>query len=40
MKPAKSILKLEVGDDIRLNEDEFVLLFEAFIAEIERKFAS
>jgi len=36
--PAKSILKLQVGDEIKLTETDFFLLFRAFFAEIETKF--
>jgi len=36
--PAKSILKLQVGHEIKLTESDFVLLFTAFFAEIEAKF--
>lgn len=36
--PAKSILKLQVGDEIKLTESDFVHLFAAFFAEIETKF--
>jgi len=36
--PAKSILKLQVGDEIKLTESNFILLFRAFFAEIETKF--
>lgn len=36
--PAKTVLKYEVGDKIRLTEQDFMLIFEAFFAEIERKF--
>lgn len=36
--PAKSILKLQVGDEIKLTESDFVLLFRAYFAEIETKF--
>jgi hypothetical protein len=31
-------LKLGIGDAIRLDEEQFVLLFEAFFSELERKF--
>ncbi len=36
--PSKSILKLQVGQEIRLTESDFVLLVTAFLAEIETKF--
>jgi hypothetical protein len=36
--PAQSILKYKVGDEIKLNEAHFVLLGNAFFAEIESKF--
>ena len=36
--PSKSILKLQVGEEIKLTESDFVLLFRAFFAEIETKF--
>lgn len=36
--PAKSILKLQVGDEISLTEADFVRLSSAFFAEIEAKF--
>ena len=36
--PSKSILKIQVGDEIKLTESDFVLLFKAFFAEIETKF--
>lgn len=38
MKSATSVLKYEVGDDIRLNEGDFRRLAEAFLNEIEAKF--
>jgi hypothetical protein len=34
----KSILKLEVGDDVRLSEADFVRLSKAFFDELEKKF--
>jgi len=37
--PAKSILKLQFGDEIKLAESDFVLLFRAYFAEIEAKFS-
>jgi len=36
--PAKSVLKLQIGDEIKLTEPEFARLFDAFFAEIEAKF--
>ncbi len=36
--PEKSVLKLRIGDDIRLDEAQFRRLFSAFFAEIENKF--
>jgi len=36
--PSKSILKIQVGNEIKLTESDFVLLFKAFFAEIETKF--
>ena len=38
LPPEKSILKLEVGDEIRLSEDDFVRLSKAFFAELEKKY--
>jgi hypothetical protein len=37
--PEKSILKYEVGDEIRLNVKDFTRLSNAFFAEIEAKFS-
>jgi hypothetical protein len=37
-KPQTSVLKLEVGDEIRLDEEQFLLLFDRYFAEIEKKF--
>lgn len=37
--PAKSVLKYRVGDDIKVNEAEFIRLSSAFFAEIETKYA-
>jgi hypothetical protein len=39
MNPASSVLKYQLGDEIRLTERDFVLLFEAFFADIEKKYA-
>ena len=36
--PAKSILKLQLGEQITLTESDFVRLFTAFFAEIGTKF--
>jgi hypothetical protein len=36
--PAKSVLKYKVGDELKLNEADFRLLYKAFFAEIESKF--
>ena len=36
--PAKSVLKHEIGDTIKLNEESFTSLFKAFFAEIENKY--
>jgi hypothetical protein len=38
LDPAKSILKFQFGDEIRLNETDFQLLSDAFFAELERKY--
>jgi len=40
MNPATSVLKLKVGEPIRLTEKEFVRLYKAFFTEIETKFWS
>lgn len=37
-EPAKSVLKYEVGDEIKLNEADFLLIYKAFFAEIESKY--
>jgi hypothetical protein len=36
--PETSVLKLRIGDEIRLDEKQFLALFEAFFAETRRKF--
>jgi hypothetical protein len=38
LNPAKSVLKLEIGDEIRLSGEDFARLSRAFFAELERKF--
>lgn len=38
MNPAKSVLKYQVGDEIGLNESDFLLISEAFFAEIASKY--
>src|SRR5712671_3649664 len=35
---AKSVLKYEVGQAIRLSERDFILLSKVFLAEVERKY--
>jgi hypothetical protein len=40
MSPAKSVLKLHVGDDIRMDQQRFLALSQAFFDEIERKFVA
>ena len=37
--PEKSVVKLKIGDEIKLTESAFVLLSRAFFAEIETKFS-
>jgi hypothetical protein len=39
MKPEKSVLKLEVGDEINVTEADFVRLADAYFNEIEAKFS-
>ena len=39
MKPEKSVLKLEVGDEINLTEGDFVRLADAYFDAIEAKFS-
>jgi hypothetical protein len=38
LNPEESVLKLQIGDPIRVTAEEFERLAAAFIAEIERKF--
>ncbi len=38
LSPAKSILKYQIGDEIRLSEADFLRLSKAFFTEIESKF--
>jgi hypothetical protein len=38
LNPTKSVLKYQVGDEIKLNEADFLLIFKAFFAEIENKY--
>ena len=38
LPPEKSLLGLEVGDDVKLNEADFVRISKAFFAEIEEKY--
>jgi hypothetical protein len=39
LAPERSVLKLKQGDEVKLTEDDFVRLSEAFFAEIERKYS-
>jgi hypothetical protein len=36
---ARSVLKIRVGDEIKLNDADFMRLASAFLAEIERKYS-
>jgi hypothetical protein len=36
--PTNSVLKYKIGDEIKLQEVDFELLFKAFFSEMERKF--
>jgi hypothetical protein len=38
LRPEKSVLKLRVGEDVKLTEADFVRLSKAFFAEIEKKY--
>lgn len=38
LSPAKSILKYQFGDEIRVNEVNFLRICQEFFAEIERKY--
>jgi hypothetical protein len=38
LKPAESVLKLELGDRIELTQDQFERLYRAFLAELKAKF--
>jgi hypothetical protein len=38
--PAKSVLKYQLGDEIKLKEEDFELLFKAFFSEMETKFGA
>ena len=40
MNPATSVLGCRVGDEIRLNEEDFLQLSKAFFAEIDSTFVS
>lgn len=39
LPPEKSMLRLRVGDDVKLSEADFVRLSNAFFAEIEKKYS-
>src|SRR6266699_6258698 len=39
LPPEKSLLKIQVGDEVRLTEADFVRLYKAFFAEIEKKYS-
>ena len=39
LNAAKSVLKYQVGDEIRLSEADFLRLAEAYFAEIESKYS-
>ena len=38
LSPEKSVLQYQFGEAIKLNEAAFILIFQAFFTEIERKF--
>lgn len=38
LNPATALLHYDVGDEIRLSESDFLLLSEAFLAEVESKY--
>ncbi len=38
LPPGKSVLGLEVGDEVKLSEDDFLRLAKAFFAEIEKRY--
>jgi len=38
LNPSKSVLKYEVGDAIKLNEADFLLISEAFFSEVESRY--
>src|SRR5205823_2336741 len=38
LPPEKSVLKLKVGDEVKLNRDDFVRLSNAFFDELEKKY--
>ena len=40
LKAEKSILKYEVGDEIKLNEADFSALADGFFNEIKRKYSA
>ena len=40
LNPEASVLKYAVGDEIRLTEDDFIVVCDAFFDEIDRKFTS
>ena len=39
-KPETSVLKLQIGEEIRLDAKRFRTLFEAFFAEIRKRFGA
>jgi len=39
LPPEKSLLKIQVGDEVRLTEGDFVRLSKAFLSEIEKKYS-